>query len=44
MLQAPGLVILDRDRTVRFLHRGKTLGDYPSVSRIMAAARAAASR
>ncbi|MGH9247212.1 MAG: hypothetical protein ACRD29_23430 [Acidimicrobiales bacterium] len=37
-LQAPGFVILDSDRTVRFLYRGRTLGDYPGVSDILAAA------
>lgn len=37
-LQAPGFVILDSDRTVRFLYRGRTLGDYPPVSEIIAAA------
>lgn len=34
-LQAPGFVILDTDRTVRFLHRGRTLGDYPSITEIV---------
>src|SRR2546421_4349160 len=29
ILQAPGIVIIDRDRTVRYLYRGTTLGDYP---------------
>ncbi|NUR27744.1 MAG: AhpC/TSA family protein [Catenulispora sp.] len=43
-LQAPGLAILDADLTVVFLHRGKTLGDYPPVPRILAAACDAASR
>lgn len=38
-LQAPGFVILDTDRTVRFLHRGRTLGDYPPVSEVIAASR-----
>jgi peroxiredoxin len=38
-LQAPGLAIVDVDRTIRFLHRGQTLGDYPSTSRIVSAAR-----
>lgn len=38
-LQAPGLTILDHDRTVRFLHRGQTLGDYPPVPRIVDIAR-----
>lgn len=38
-LQAPGLVILDKDGTVRFLHRGETLGDYPSIPQLLDAAR-----
>jgi peroxiredoxin len=38
-LQAPGLAIIDRDRTVRFLHRGETLGDYPSAGQLLEAAR-----
>ena len=37
-LQAPGFVILDSDRTVRFLYRGRTLGDYPPIADIVAAA------
>ncbi len=37
-LQAPGFVILDTDRTVRFLYRGRTLGDYPPITTIVAAA------
>ncbi len=31
-------MILDDDYTVRFLYRGRTLGDYPPVSAIIAAA------
>jgi hypothetical protein len=38
-LQAPGLVILDTDGTIRFLHRGTTLGDYPPIPTILTAAR-----
>lgn len=38
-LQAPGLVILDRDGAVGFLHRGETLGDYPPIPRLVEAAR-----
>ncbi len=37
-LQAPGFVILDSDCTVRFLYRGRTLGDYPPITAIVAAA------
>lgn len=36
-LQAPGLAIVDTDGAIRFLHRGKTLGDYPSIADIRAA-------
>lgn len=39
VLQAPGLAIVDGSRTVRFLHRGTTLGDYPPVPQVVAAAR-----
>lgn len=38
-LQAPGLVILDRDATIRFLYRGETLGDYPPIPQLLDAAR-----
>ena len=31
-------MILDTDRTVRFLYRGRTLGDYPPIAEIVAAA------
>lgn len=41
-LQAPGFVILDRDRTIRFLYRGETLGDYPPISEVLAVARSLA--
>ena len=37
-LQAPGFVILDTDRTVRFLCRGRPLGDYPPIGDVVAAA------
>lgn len=31
-LEAPGFAIIDRNRMVRFLHRGHTLGDdYPTI-------------
>ncbi|NUR27896.1 MAG: redoxin domain-containing protein [Catenulispora sp.] len=39
LLQAPGLALIDADRTVRFLYRGQTLGDYPSISEILVAAK-----
>ncbi|MGB7383741.1 MAG: redoxin domain-containing protein [Rhodococcus sp. (in: high G+C Gram-positive bacteria)] len=38
-LQAPGLAIIDTDRTVRMLHRGRTLGDYPPAAQVLAEAR-----
>jgi peroxiredoxin len=41
-LQAPGFAIIDTDRTLRFLYRGTTLGDYPTISEVIAAARSAA--
>jgi hypothetical protein len=40
ILQAPGVVILDPKRTVRYLHRGTTLGHYPALAEILAALRA----
>lgn len=39
-LQAPGFAIVERDRTVAFLYRGRTLGDYPPIDDIVAAAHA----
>lgn len=36
-LQAPGLAIVDTDGTIRFLRRGKTLGDYPTIETIRSA-------
>jgi peroxiredoxin len=41
-LQAPGFAIVDTDRTVAFLYRGTTLGDYPPLDDILTAARAVA--
>ena len=41
VLQAPGVVILDADRTIRYLHRGRTLADYPPLGDILDALRAA---
>jgi hypothetical protein len=34
-LQAPGLVVLDADLRVRFVHRGETLGDYPTIDALL---------
>ncbi len=39
VLQAPGLAIIDTDRTVRMLHRGRTLGDYPPITYVLEEAR-----
>lgn len=38
-LQAPGLVILGADGTIRYLHRGETLGDYPPIPELIATAK-----
>ena len=35
-----GIVILDPSGTIRYLHRGKTLGDYPPLGEVLAALRA----
>jgi peroxiredoxin len=43
-LQAPGFAIVDSDRTVAFLHRGRSLGDYPPIDEIVAAARTLTAR
>ena len=40
VLQAPGVVILDPSHTIRYLHRGKTLADYPPLPEILDALRA----
>lgn len=40
ILQAPGVVILDADGTIRYLHRGTTLGDYPPLTQVLDALRA----
>lgn len=42
IFQAPGVVVLDAERTIRYLHRGTTLGDYPSLPEILDALRAVA--
>ena len=39
VLQAPGVVILDPSHTVRYLHRGRTLADYPPLGEILDALR-----
>ena len=35
----PGVVIVDRGGTLRWIHRGSTLGDYPTVDEVIAAVR-----
>lgn len=39
-LQAPGLAIVAPDRSIRYLYRGETLGDYPPVAEVMRVCRA----
>ncbi len=39
VLQAPGVVILDASHTIRYLHRGRTLADYPPLSEVLGALR-----
>lgn len=34
-LQAPGVALIDADGTARFVHRGTTLGDYPSLRTVL---------
>jgi hypothetical protein len=34
-VQAPGVVILDSERTVLWQHVGKRIGDYPPVSSVI---------
>lgn len=38
LLQSPGVVILDPDRTAAFVFRGATIGDYPPVGDVVRAA------
>jgi hypothetical protein len=40
LLQAPGIAILQPPGTLRWLHRGQTLGDYPTLAEILDALRA----
>lgn len=41
-LQAPGLAIVDTDGRIRFLYRGRTLGDYPPIPDVLTAVRSIA--
>ena len=40
VLQAPGVVILDASGTIHYLHRGRTLADYPPLGDVLLALRA----
>jgi hypothetical protein len=44
ILQAPGLAIFEPPGILRWLHQGRTLGDYPSVTEILDALRAIVAR
>jgi hypothetical protein len=39
IFQAPGVAIIEPPGTLRYLHRGRTLGDYPSLPEILDALR-----
>lgn len=39
ILQAPGITVVDGERTIRYLRRGTTLGDYPPLDEILDALR-----
>jgi hypothetical protein len=41
--QAPGIVVLARDRRVLYLHRGSTLGDYPPLVEVLEVVRSSSS-
>ncbi|MGI9577800.1 MAG: redoxin domain-containing protein [Microthrixaceae bacterium] len=41
-LQAPGVIAVDADMRLTFVHRGETLGDYPDVGEVVRAAGKAA--
>lgn len=34
-LQSPGLAVLDADLRIQFVHRGETLGDYPTIESLL---------
>lgn len=36
-LQAPGVAIIDTEGVVRYLHRGITLADYPTIDEVLEA-------
>jgi hypothetical protein len=39
--QLPGVVIIGRDRRVQYVHRARTVGDYPPISQLLDALRKA---
>lgn len=41
VFQAPGMVVLDRQRTIRYLYQGMAPGDYPPLSEVLGALRSA---
>jgi hypothetical protein len=43
-LQAPGVIALDEESRLSFVHRGDTLGDYPEAGAVVQAARTSADR
>lgn len=43
-LQAPGVIALDEESRLTFVHRGRTLGDYPEASEVLEAVRTAAAQ
>lgn len=42
VLQAPGVLVLDADGVIRYLYRGRTLGDYPPLRDVLDALHAIA--
>lgn len=43
-LQSPGVVVLDGDLRILYLHRGTTIGDYPPATDVLAETIAALDR
>lgn len=39
VFQAPGVAVLDPGRRIRYMHRGRTVGDYPRVGDVLEAVR-----
>ena len=44
LLQSPGVAILEPPGVLRWIHRGQTLGDYPTLNEILDAVRATVAR